>query len=197
MVDMDVKGMNFRGKAAVFDSPWDAALTEKYGYEEVVRPGAFSRAIRETRSVPLLREHDPHMLLATTHAGTMTLTEEPSALIVEAQLPPTPLGEETRSMVARGDLRGMSYGVQSDKSGSKMVRVGGVLQRAIYEFRRMLDVSITWDPAYAGTTTELRSFSAVAANELGDVVEEIERRTAADYRRRTRELVISSLERGW
>lgn len=196
MVDVDVKGMNFRGKAAVFDAPWDPALTEKYGYEEIVRPGAFAKAIRETRSVPLLREHDPHMLLATTHAGTMTLTEEPDALIVEAQLPPTPLGEETRSMVERGDLRGMSYGVQSDKSGSRMVRVGGVLQRAIHEFRRMLDVSITWDPAYAGTTTELRSFAAVAVHELGDVEDEV-RRPAADYRRRTRELVISSLERGW
>lgn len=196
MVDVDVKGMNFRGKAAVFDTPWDAALTEKYGYEEIVKRGAFTAAMPRSPNIPLLREHDTKMLLATTRAKTMSVQEDGDSFVVDAQFPPTPFGEETRSMVDRGDLGGMSYGVQSDKSGSRMVRDGGVLKRTIHEFRRILDVSITWDPAYPATVTEMRSISAMAADELGEVEDDV-RRPAADYRRRTRELVISSLERGW
>jgi HK97 family phage prohead protease len=127
--DMELAGMDFRGKAAVFDTPWSEDLTAKFGYEEVVKRGAFAPAIKATPSVPLTREHDPKMLLATTHAKTLMLEEDGDALVVTASLPPTPLGEETRTLIDRGDLRGMSYGVESDRSGSKMFRDAGTPKR--------------------------------------------------------------------
>jgi len=166
--DLELAGMDFRGKAAVFDEPWDPALTEKFGYEEVVKPGAFRSALASTPSFPLLREHDPKMLLATTGGKTLKVEEDgASSLVVTASLPPTPLGEETRTLIDRGDLRGMSYGVSSKREGSKMFRQDGKMIRAIHAFHRMLDVSITFDPAYAGTTAELRTFAATL-EDLGE-----------------------------
>lgn len=166
--DVELDGMDFRGKAAVFDTPWADELTEKMGYQEIVRPGSFTPAIAATPSFPLLREHDPKMLLATTHAGTLSAQEDGNSFVVKAKLPPTPLGEETRTLIDRGDLRGMSYGVQSDRGGSKVFRQDGILVRSIHAFRRMLDVTITYDPAYPSTSVELRTFDAVTLEDLGE-----------------------------
>lgn len=203
LVDAELDGMNFRGKVAVFDQPWSDALTEHFGYQEIVRPGAFTAALSASPNVPLYREHDKAMLLGTTAAGTLTLAEDgKTALVASARLPHTALGEDTRAMIERGDLRGMSYGVRSDPKDSKMQRVNGVWQRAVTAFRSMIDVSITFDPAYPGTSVELRSV-ATALSDLpaivaGDDQPEADgtEPDAVMYRRRLAEISIATLTEG-
>lgn len=164
LIDSEVKGRLFRGLAAVFDSPWDKSLTEQYGYEEIVKRGAFRKALARGDNVPLLLEHNQHQMLGTTQSGNVRISEDAKGLAVEAKLPDNYLGEYARSLIEAGDMRGMSYGIQLNKqTDHKLLRVAGQLPRLlVVGAQRMLDVSLTWSPAYNATTAELRSQGFVA-----------------------------------
>lgn len=177
LVDADVKGRVFRGYAAVFDTPWSDELIRATGYIEKVKRGMFRKALANTDNVPFLLEHDGHKLLATTASGNLRIREDGSGLLTESQLPDNYLGEYARSLVESGDLKGMSYGIQVDpKLDTMMVadKAGGIPTRLVHSARRLLDVSLTWQPAYTATTAELRStgFVAPTLQELGDGQEE-------------------------
>ena len=80
---------------------------------ETIARGAFRKALGSSGNIPLLWQHERRDMLATTGAGTLSLKEDGRGLAFEADLPDNPLGEYVRSMVERGDVRGMSFGMQS------------------------------------------------------------------------------------
>lgn len=174
LVDAELEGMNFRGYAAVFDSPWDDGLTEAAGYTEKIARGAFRKALARGDNVPLLWQHDRNKLLATTHAGTLKLAEDGKGLLVEASLPNTTLGNDVREHIARGDVRGMSYGMETTREDSLTSKQSGRWQRTIANIQRLLDVTLTWEPSYLETSAELRaqSFAWTPLQELVDGSEE-------------------------
>lgn len=153
----------FRGYAAVWDTPWNETLTATTGYVEKVAHGAFREALASGDNIPLLLEHDGHKLLATTQSGNLRLKEDTYGLRVDAKLPGNYLGEYARSLVESGDLAGMSYGIALDpKRDSTLTRERGVWTRTITGVKRLLDVSLTWQPAYTSTTARLRPAGSVA-----------------------------------
>lgn len=163
LVDAEIKGRLFRGYAAVFDTPWDDRLTSEMGYVEKVAHGAFRKALALKDNVPFLLGHERNMMLGTTKSGNVRLREEPKGLLTEAKLPDNHLGEYARSMVESGDIQGMSYGIALDPRRDVLKsESGGVITRTIANARRLLDVSLTWEPAYSATTVELRSKGFVA-----------------------------------
>lgn len=163
LVDAEVKGRMFRGYAAVFDTPWSEELIRATGYVEKVARGMFRKALGNTANVPFLLEHAPLMLLGTTRSGNVKLREDGGGLLTEAKLPDNHLGEYARSMVDSGDIKGMSYGVELDpKNDTMLSKEGNVWVRTVTSARRLLDVSLTWQPAYTATTAELRSTGFVA-----------------------------------
>jgi uncharacterized protein len=173
LVDQDMKGMNFRGYAAVFDSPWAERLTEATGYVETIARGAFRKALATSGNVPLLWQHDRNQLLATTDAGTLKLAEDGKGLLVSALLPDNALGAYAREMIERGDVRGMSYGMALTKQDQHVSKQSGRWQRTIANIQRLLDTTLTWEPAYTATTVELRAagFVATPLQELVDGLE--------------------------
>jgi HK97 family phage prohead protease len=163
LVDAEVKGRMFRGYAAVFDTPWSEELINATGYVEKVARGMFRKALGNTSNVPFLLEHAPLMLLATTKSGNLRVKEDGPGLLTEAKLPDNHLGEYARSMVDSGDMKGMSYGVELyPKKDTMLSKEGNVWVRTVTSARRLLDVSLTWQPAYTATTAELRSTGFVA-----------------------------------
>lgn len=173
-VDAELTGMNFRGYAAVFDSPWSEALTNTTGYVETIARGAFRKALASGENVPLLWNHDRNSLLATTRGGTLRLKEDGKGLLVEASLPNTTLGNDVREHIARGDISGMSYGMATERKDSITSKQSGRWQRTIANIQRLLDVTLTWDPAYQETNAELRArnFACAPLQELVDGLEE-------------------------
>lgn len=173
LVDAELKGHNFRGYAAVFDLPWNDHLAETYGYVEEIRRGTFRKALAAGNDVPLLWQHDRNQLLATTKSGALQLSEDGRGLLVQAKLPKTGLGEYVRELIDRGDVRGMSYGREAGPHDQRFERRGGVVRRIVSGAQRLLDVTLTWEPAYAGTEVELRSagFVATPLQELLDGAE--------------------------
>jgi len=162
LVDAELDGLNFRGYAAVFNSPWSPELIEEMGYTEQVAPGAFRKALGSSGNIPLLWQHDRRDLLATTKGGTLTLKEDGKGLLVGAVLPDSPFGLHVREMIERGDVRGMSYGVATAPNDSTIEVRGGHYFRILRNARKMLDVTLTFEPAYEATTAELRTLTFTA-----------------------------------
>ena len=165
LVDADLKGNQFRGYAAVFDSPWNQKLIDATGYVEKVARGVFRKALAKDPDVPFLLGHDRNQFLGRTGSGNVRLREDGSGLLVEAKLPANHLGEYARSLIESGDIKGMSYGMSlNPKQDTVISRAGGVVTRTIANIHDLLDVSLTWEPAYQATTVELRSHGFVASS---------------------------------
>jgi len=175
LVDAELKGRNFRGYAAIFDAPWNDGLTVKHGYIERIARGAFRKALAAKENVPMLLGHDRNMVLGTTKSGNVKISEEPKGLLVDAKLPDNGLGDYARSMIEAGDLQGMSVGMRlNQRADVERSRSGeGIPVMTIRNARKLLDVSLTWEPAYLDTTVELRSqgFVALPLQENGQGVE--------------------------
>lgn len=168
LVDHDMKGRVFRGLAAVFDAPWHKSLTEKFGYVEVVKRGAFRKALASGDNIPFLLEHNQQQLLGTTQSGNVKISEDAKGLVVEATLPENYLGEYARSLIAAGDMKGMSYGLDLDPRRDVLAIQNRYSQntpitRAVVGAKRLIDVSLTWTPAYEATTVDLRSKAFVVS----------------------------------
>jgi len=204
LVDAEIKGRTVRGYAAVYDSPWNDRLVEQMGYVEQIARGAFRKALSRSDNVPLLWQHERRDMLATTGAGTLRLKEDGRGVALEADLPDNPLGEYAASMIERGDVRGMSYGIQTLPEDSTMEQRDGVYHRILKSAQRLLDVTLTYEPAYEAATVELRSmgFVALPLQEIVGGTEEQPDEAAAekssvtmqDYRRRLAAVRISTLE---
>lgn len=158
--DLDVSndGWSFRGYAAVFDQ-----IADLGEFTEEVYRGSVRKGLAASPNVPMLYDHIMGLpVLATTGGGTLGLKEDGKGMEVRTDLPQHFLGEAVREMVKRGDIRGMSFGFVAGAGNSRLENRGGRPHRILTGFQRILDVSPTWDPAYAETSAELRSLRRMA-----------------------------------
>jgi HK97 family phage prohead protease len=159
-VDADSDGSNFTGYASVFEEETD--LGE---FVESVARGAFRKVLATSTNVPMLFDHNAQLPpLATTRAGTLRLSEDSKGLRVEAKLGNHFVAEAVREMVRRDEIAGMSFGFVAGAGNSKIERRDGKIYRTLVGFKRLLDVSPTWDPAYASTVAELRNMTSIAVD---------------------------------
>lgn len=166
-VDTSNDGWSFTGYAAVFDVETDLG-----SFTESMSRGSFRKALSRGENVPMLMEHNPTLpVLATTAGGTLKLAEDTKGLRVEADIAKHYIGEAVRELVKRGDIRGMSVGFRSGRGNSRIENRGGRPHRSILDFKKILDVSPTWEPAYPGTSAELRSLRAL---QMADGIEQVQ-----------------------
>src|SRR5438270_8135031 len=71
------------GYAAVFNEQFDSGW-----FIETIKPGAFTRALKEKQDVRCLFNHDPNNLLGRTKSGTLSLKQDDSGLSYECDLNP-------------------------------------------------------------------------------------------------------------
>lgn len=137
------------GYASVFNSSYEDPYVI-----EVVRPGAFSRALKEKQDVRALIDHIPTLLLGRTKSNTLRLLEDNRGLFSEINLPNTHYASDLKEKLKRGDLDGMSFGfiVMDERWGTK----DGKLYREILDVD-LFDVSPVTYPAYQSTSAQLRS----------------------------------------
>ena len=152
--DMEVRadgdGLTFRGYAAVFDSP-----SEPLPFVERIRPGAFRKSLGEKRSIKMFHNHNSDIVLASTKARTLTLTEDSRGLLAEATLPDNYWGHYVRDAVKRGDIESMSFGFQTVKDAwSDDGAERELIEARLYE---VSDVS-GW-PAYPATSATVRELA--------------------------------------
>lgn len=153
--------MTFRGYAAVFDSP-----SEPLPFTEYIRSGAFKKTLKSRNEIKMFSNHNTDLVLGSTRAGTLRLTEDSTGLLAEADLPPTTTGRDLSILMERGDVNSMSFGFSVPAGGDEWSEDGSV--RTLNQIR-LHEVSIvTGFPAYEATTAGVRSLDFVATRTAVD-----------------------------
>lgn len=154
-------GYKFDGIAAPTGVTADLGdFTEEY------ERGAFRRFLSSCAdNIPFLHEHNPRDLLATTKSGRLKLAEEGRGLRAQANVVKTDLSERIKALVDSGDIGGMSIGMVVGRGNATVdFRAGGKPHRSIRNFKKLLDVCTTFDPAYVTTEAQFRSMSLQLAD---------------------------------
>jgi HK97 family phage prohead protease len=164
MADMEIRaegdGLTFRGYAAVFNSP-----SEPLPFVERIRPGAFKKSIGEKRAIKMFHNHNSDIVLGSTRAKTLTLTEDQRGLLAEATLPDNYWGHYVRDAVKRGDIDSMSFGFQTVKDAWS----DDLAERELIEARLFEVSDVSGWPAYPATSASVRELAESIDTEPDDL----------------------------
>ena len=143
------------GYAAVFNS-----MSEQLpGFREIILPGAFDRALKESHDVRALVNHDPNQIIGRTKSGTLKLSVDEKGL--RAEIYPDmqdPDAAKTVRRIQRGDLDGMSFAFRTIKDQWRTEE--GEEVRELLDLE-LLDVSVVAYPAYSATQVSARALEHV------------------------------------
>lgn len=140
------------GYAAVFNQMAEIMP----GFREVIRPGAFSRAIEEGADVRALWNHDPNFVFGRRASGTLAVNEDEHGLRYVARPPEAQWARDFAESIARGDVSQSSFAfVVRLERWTQDVEAGFSLRELLDV--DLIDVSPVTYPAYAGTSVGLRS----------------------------------------
>jgi Caudovirus prohead serine protease len=112
-------------------------------------------------------------LLGTTKSGRVKLDEDGKGLRTRANVVKTELSERIKALVDSGDIGGMSIGMVVGRGNSRVELRGSRPHRSITNFKRLLDVCTTFDPAYPTTEAQFRSAAIQFANASPDLLQQV------------------------
>ena len=146
------------GYAARFNEPTPIGSA----FMEVVRPGAFTNALKRGDDVEFLVNHEG-LPIARNTAGNLRLTQDSVGLRIEADLDPSDpdVARIVSKMRKKGMLDQMSFAFQVSPGGQEWDESGdGLPTRSITDVT-LYDVSIVNRGAYPTTSIALRSLDDV------------------------------------
>lgn len=147
--------MCIEGYASVFDS----LSQDLGGFREVIKPGAFKRALAESPDILCVVAHDADRLLGRTESGTCTVKEDERGLKFRCNMPNTTLGRDTMEMIKRGDMQECSFkfGMDcDDEDCEEWDDQEGFVRRTIRSVARLFDVSVCREGAYRATRVKVK-----------------------------------------
>jgi HK97 family phage prohead protease len=147
---------SIEGYAAVFNS----MSPDLGGFREVILPGAFDRAMRESHDVRALVNHDSNQILGRTKSGTLALAVDSHGLQARISPPDTEVGRSVVTSIKRGDLDGMSFAFYTVTDNWRTENGEQIREVADLE---LLDVSVVAYPAYPATQVSARALDHVKA----------------------------------
>lgn len=145
-------------------------MRDWYGdrFVEQIASGAFADSIA-SRGVVGLWSHDTGQVLGNTKSGTVRLFDGAKELRFEIDLPDTAVGNDAWTLVQRGDVDGVSFGmrVTKDKWSSEKLDDGKLYRRTILS-AELYEISPVAFPAYpanevAAEARSLEEFKALEA----------------------------------
>jgi len=151
--DVDIQGDGELPKIVGYAAVFDSESRDLGNFTEVIKPGAFNRALSEKQDVRAFVDHDASKILGRTKAGTLELSTDSVGLRVEITPPDTTVGRDTVESVRRGDLDSMSFGFVVRDDNWREVE-----GRALREIRDLdlHEVSLVSFPAYEETSVAVR-----------------------------------------
>lgn len=143
--ELDTRGRTVHGYAAVYG----VESEDLGGFTERIAPGAFAGVL--DADVRALLNHDANEVLGRTKSGTLRLADEDRGLRFELDLPTSPLGDNVREAIRRGDLDGASFRFTvGDEEWSDDLRT-------IKTVTDLRDITLATYPAYPQASVELRT----------------------------------------
>lgn len=142
------------GYAATFNTP---------AHGEVIRPGAFTKTLQEQQDIKAFWNHDSSMVLGRTSNETLKLRQDTKGLYCEiTPNPETSWGRDALAAVARGDVKGMSFGFRIIKAGIATENGEDLHELLELDLR---EVSPCGDPWYESTEAAVRNVQTGASLE--------------------------------
>jgi len=146
------------GHAAVFNQEFVLWEDSRERVVEIVKPGAFQRALDEQQDVRALFNHDPNNLLGRTTSGTLELEEDQTGLFFDCAMPKTQIGRSVYAMIDRRDVSGCSFAFTVRKEHTAETKKNGKLvRRREIQDVDLYDVGPVTYPAYVGTDVNARA----------------------------------------
>ena len=130
-------------------------------YEQIL-PEAVDGLVQRSDVLALLEHDRSRGVLGRSEygKGSLTLTADDAGLRYEFSPPNTSLGDEVIEYLVRGDIKGSSFHFLPDGVRDKIERQNdGKYLRTITKFNQIVDVSLTFTPAYPETSAALRSIA--------------------------------------
>lgn len=144
-------------------------LGKRKKFREVIKKGAFTRALSKGNDVHFLAEHDANKILASTRNGSLKLVEDDNGLLMTAEISNTSYGRDYHTLIKDGILRNMSFGFSVDKDKWRKLN-DGTYTRDIDDLT-LFEVSVVTNPAYPQSSISARGLNLI---EDVDIPEDVE-----------------------
>jgi uncharacterized protein len=154
------------GYAAVFNS--ETTIHTSFGaFREVIRPGAFTRALLEGQDVVAWYQHGKGgpLPLGRTKSGTLRLSQDNRGLAFELDMPDTSAARDLAVSVERRDVNEASFAFEPAADGGERWTNGEPSLRELLDLN-IFDISPVVFPAYPSTSVGLRSAADVYREHL-------------------------------
>jgi uncharacterized protein len=147
------EGMSFTGYAIRYN-----AKSEPLPFRETIAPGAVTRSLRSRNEIKAFVNHDTNLVIGSTRAGTLRLTDDERGVLADIDLPDVTYARDLAENVRVGNVSGMSFGfsVVKDKWSEDYS------ERTIHELRLHEVSVVTGFPAYRQTTAAVRAMTMLA-----------------------------------
>ncbi len=146
--------LGIEGYGAVFNEIYDNGW-----FKETIKPGAFSRALRESQDVRCLMNHDANLVLGRSKSATLELKEDQKGLHFSCDLPDTQAARDLHQLVKRGDVDQCSFSFRAMAQtwrDEKDADGHWTTTRELTDVD-LYDVGPVTFPAYTGTSVGVRS----------------------------------------
>ncbi|MCX8962745.1 HK97 family phage prohead protease [Erwinia psidii] len=145
-------------------------------FREQFAPGAFKESLASGADCRALYEHDYTRLLGRTTSGTLTLNEDNTGLRFELTPPDTQAGRDVLTLVARGDISGMSFAFRALSEEWNIATTPYIRTVTAADLR---EITVTSLPAYTQSNVEIARRSLLARHpELNGLNPDMRRRQA-------------------
>lgn len=148
-------GRVIRGMPIVFNSE----SVDLGGFREIIRPEALDRTFRDDVDVLALLDHDSARVMGRRSSGTLFLKRAPEGVEIKIDPPDTSYARDAVAVIARRDVRGMSFGFRVRTDEWRMV--DGFPVRDVLDLD-LVEVSIVAFPAYPATDVSVAQRSLEA-----------------------------------
>lgn len=140
-----------------YAAKFDRESQDLGGFKEVIRKGAFARAIKED-DVRALWNHDDNFVLGRNLSGTLKLEEDDTGLRIEIDPPDAQWARDLVTSIERGDVDQMSFAFRTIKDTWTRVDAEAGQPDVLRELLdvRLFDVSPVTYPAYLDTEVGVR-----------------------------------------
>jgi len=154
--EIRVEGENGERKITGYAAIFNRRSENLGGFVEIIRPGAFRKAV-EGADVRALFNHDPNYVLGRTTNGSLTLEENQKGLKFTATPPDTQWADDLLKSIERGDVSQCSFSFRVAENGDKWTEEKGAVTRELLELEYLGDVGPVTFPAYPQTSIQARS----------------------------------------
>ncbi|MDR1956893.1 MAG: HK97 family phage prohead protease [Treponema sp.] len=95
--------------------PYNSKSLPMWGVTEIIDKGAFTRSLASAKPILALYNHNDSCVLGNTAAGTLALEDSDLGLLCRCTMPNTTYANDLFEIVARGDVKTMSFGFIPEK----------------------------------------------------------------------------------